>query len=120
MWIFAQVHANSDYASPDNLSRKQRSTSVVRDRLNARTDACQHHNHSWRNDTQDTYRRIVGKGTFTLEHSVSCSWHSDGGHVRDQEFSQICSHLRIPVCRSTVLRELAAQTVSTERSRCYF
>ena len=57
----------------------------------------------------DTYWRIVGKGTFALENPVSCFGDSDGGHERDQQLSEICSHLRIPAPRGTMQRDSPEQ-----------
>lgn len=49
-----------------------------------------------------TYRSVEGKGALALEDSVSGLGHPDGGHVGDQQLSQVCSHLRIPAPGSTV------------------
>lgn len=63
---------------------------------------------------QDTYGGVEGKGALALEDPVSGSGDSDGGHVRDQQLSQVCSHLRIPAARSTVPRSLRSCAVRGE------
>lgn len=49
-----------------------------------------------------TYRGVEGEGALALEHPVSGLGHSDGGHVRDQQLAEVCSHVGIPTPRSTV------------------
>lgn len=65
-----------------------------------------------------TYGRVERKGALALEHPVSCSGDPDGGHVRDQQLSEVCSHLRIPASRTTVLRSLRGS--ACHRRGCYF
>lgn len=51
-----------------------------------------------------THGGVEGEGALALEHPVSGPGHPDGGHVGDQQLSEVCSHLHIPAARSTVLR----------------
>lgn len=62
----------------------------------------------------DTYGRVEGKGALALENPVSCPGHPDGGHVRDQQLSEVCSHLRIPASRTTVPRSHRSSAVRGE------
>jgi len=61
-----------------------------------------------------TYGGVEGKGALALENPISCPGHPDGGHVRDQQLSEVYSHLRIPASRTTVLRSHGA-ALSEER-----
>lgn len=61
-----------------------------------------------------TYGRVEGEGALALENPVSRAGHPDGGHVRDQQLSEVCSHLRIPASGTTVPRSHRSSAVRGE------
>lgn len=61
-----------------------------------------------------THRGVEGKGALALENPVSCPGNPDGGHVGDQQLSEVCSHLHIPAARSTVVRSHRSGAVRVE------
>lgn len=63
---------------------------------------------------RDTYGRVEGEGALALENPVSRAGHPDGGHVRDQQLSEVCSHLRIPASGTTVPRSHRSSAVRGE------
>lgn len=74
---------------------------------------------------RDTYGRVEGEGALALEYPVSRTGHPDGGHVGDQQLSEVCSHLRIPASGTTVLPSHRSKRLSVEKDaifkalRCY-
>lgn len=64
--------------------------------------------------TRHTYWGVEGEGTLALENPVPRPGNPNGGHIRDQQLSEVCSHLRIPASRTTVLRSHRSSAVRGE------
>lgn len=68
---------------------------------------------------RDTYGRVEGEGALALEYPVSRAGHPDGGHVGDQQLSEVCSHLRIPASGTTVLPSHRSKRLSVEKDAIF-
>lgn len=68
---------------------------------------------------RDTYGRVEGEGALALEHPVARARHPDGGHVGDQQLSQVCSHLRIPASGTAVLPSRRSRRLSVEKGMLF-
>lgn len=68
---------------------------------------------------RDTYGRVEGEGALALEDPVSRAGHPDGGHIGDQQLSQVCSHLRIPASGTTVLPSQRSRRLSVEKDAIF-
>lgn len=68
---------------------------------------------------RDTYGRVEGEGALALEYPVPRTGHPDGGHVGDQQLSEVCSHLRIPASGTTVLPSHRSKRLSVEKDAIF-
>lgn len=66
-----------------------------------------------------TYGRVEGEGALALEHPVPRAGHPDGGHVGNQQLSEVCGHLRIPASGTAVLPSHREQALVSGEG-CYF